>query len=616
LTGYDISIEDLKKFRQLHSKTPGHPENFATPGVEVSTGPLGQGISNAVGMAMTERHLAATFNKEGHNIVDHFTYVICGDGCLQEGISSEASSLAGHLGLGKLIVCYDDNGITIDGHTDISFTEDVAKRYEAYGWQVIVVEDVNDVAALRAAITEARSDLSRPSMIKIRTVIGYGSKKEGSHEVHGAPLGAADLSSVKEKFGFDPSKSFEVSAEVRDVYKRVQDKGLSAEDSWIRAFSSYQQAFPELAAEFTRRMNGQLPANWKDKLPKYSHTEAKAAATRNRSEEVLNAIATVMPEIVGGSADLTPSNLTALKGSGDFQKATPGGRYIRFGVREHGMAAICNGMMAHGGVRPFCATFLNFIGYALGAVRVSALSQFGIIYIMTHDSVGLGEDGPTHQPIEIMDCLRGMPNMLAFRPCDGNETVGAYVQAVERSGTPTVIALSRQACPTLEGSSADKCAFGGYVLQEIGASAAKTRPDLILVSSGTEVSLARDTALSVSAQNANLWVRVVSMPCTNLFDQSIEYQMSVFSDGSPVMSIEPSCTLGWRRYAHATFGLDRFGLSAPAGDIYKFFGFSVANLSQKCLEVVAFYPSSDGVHATSAPSLLRRPIFPVISSHH
>lgn len=385
LSGYAVSIDDLKNFRQENSITPGHPENFATPGVEVSTGPLGQGISNAVGMAMGEKHLSAVY---GEDVCNHFTYVLCGDGCLQEGVSSEASSLAGHLGLGKLIVYYDDNKVTIDGDTALSFTEDVAARYASYNWHVQTVHDVNDLDALRVATRLAQQETGRPSIIKVRTIIGHGSAKQGTGKVHGAPLGKEDIANVKTLFGFNPDESFVIGDDVRAVYIARASHGAALEATWNNAFEAYSRINPSQATEYSRRLRGELPADLLASFPVYSSTEAKAAATRNRSEECLNALANVMPEIFGGSADLTPSNLTSLKNSSDFQSATPAGRYVRFGVREHGMAAICNGLFAHGGFRPYCATFLNFIGYALGSVRLSALSRFGVIYVMTHDSIG------------------------------------------------------------------------------------------------------------------------------------------------------------------------------------------------------------------------------------
>ena len=499
LTGYSITMDDLKNFRQLGSITPGHPENFVTPGVEVSTGPLGQGISNAVGLAMAEAHLAAEFNQPDFNIVDHHTFVLCGDGCLQEGISSEACSLAGHLGLGKLIVCYDDNHITIDGDTALSFTEDVNLRYESYGWHVQTVSDVNDVDSLRKAIEAAKNEKSKPSLIKVRTIIGHGSAKEGTHHVHGAPLGAADLAKVKQFYGFDPAQSFEIPGDVLASMRLSAVEGERLEHDWIHMFELYSKKYPHLAAEYERRMENRLPDGWKEKLPTYLAPDAKSVATRNRSEEVLNICAAALPELMGGSADLSGSNLTVLKCSGDFQKDNAAGRYIRFGVREHGMAAICNGLFAHGGIRPFCATFLNFLGYAMGAVRVSSLSRFGVIYIMTHDSIGLGEDGPTHQPIEMLECCRATPNLLTIRPADGNEVVGAYIIALERSHSPTVISLTRQAVPTVENTSAANVSLGAYVIANYGPQCA--RPKLILIGTGSELHLAVNVAKTLAEED-------------------------------------------------------------------------------------------------------------------
>ena len=604
LSGYAVSVDDLKQFRQENSITPGHPENFCTPGVEVSTGPLGQGICNAIGMAMAEKHLEAVY---GSAVVNHHTYVLCGDGCLQEGVSSEASSLAGHLGLGKLIVFYDDNKITIDGDTSLSFTEDVAKRYEAYNWHVQTVDDVNDLAALRAATQAAQAETNRPSIIKVRTIIGHGSSKQGSHKVHGAPLGKDDLAAVKAKWGFDPEASFSVANDVYDLYRARGAHGAALENAWNAAVNEFSRSNPSLAAEFSRRLAGELPPDLMNVFPTYSSDEPKAAATRNRSEESLNALAAAMPEIFGGSADLTPSNLTLLKCSSDFQSATPAGRYVRFGIREHGMAAICNGIFAHGGVRPYCATFLNFIGYALGSVRLSALSRFGVIYVMTHDSIGLGEDGPTHQPIEMMEGLRAIPNLLTFRPCDGNETAGAYYEAAKHLHTPSVLAFSRQAVPTLPHSSAAKVSLGAYPVHWTGESETSS-VSIILVSTGTEVSLAVKVADALAA-NDHINVRVVSMPCMELFDQqSMEYQLSVFPENVPVMSIEPMSTTCWLKYAHATYGLDIFGASAPIANCYNRFGFTVENLSAKAKEVIAYYKG----HPVQSKLIRHR--FPVVGA--
>jgi transketolase len=603
LTGYNLPMNELKKFRQLHSSTPGHPENFLTEGVEVSTGPLGQGISNAVGMAMSEKHLAAIYNKDDYEVVNHHTWVICGDGCLQEGVSSEACSLAGHLGLGKLMVLYDDNHITIDGDTALSFTEDVKKRYESYNWQVLVVDDGTDLASLRQAIESGLANSDQPTMIKIRTNIGQNSSKEGKASAHGAPLGTDCLKEAKTKMGFDPEASFVVPEDVKKYYHHHAAAGTNEQASWNTLFNAYSKAHPALAAEYTRRVDGALPTNWKDALPTYSVDDPNKA-TRQRSEEVLNKCSELLVEIMGGSADLTPSNLTNLKCSSDFQKDTPLGRYIRFGVREHGMAAICNGIFAHGGIRPYCASFLNFIGYAMGSVRLSALSQFGVLYIMTHDSIGLGEDGPTHQPIEMLETLRCMPNLHLFRPCDGNEVVGSYICAMEAKETPSVLCFSRQGTPTLEGTSPIQVSYGAYVLNSFKKPDA-TIPGLVLVATGTEVALAVKVAEELFNNNKSDSISVVSMPCWELFEQQTQdYKQTVFPTGSPVMSIEASGTHGWSQYAHVAFGItNRFGLSAPGGKLYEEFGFTVPNLVNKAKQVLAFYPSKN------APSLVSRLTF-------
>jgi transketolase len=579
LTGYDLSIEDCKAFRQLHSKTPGHPESFATPGIEVCTGPLGQGISNAVGLAIAETHLAATFNKEGFPVVDHFTYVICGDGCLQEGVSSEASSLAGHLGLGKLIVLYDDNLITIDGETGLSFTEDVAARYRSYGWDVVEVADGTDTDALKNAVDNAKKVTDKPSMIKIRTVIGQGSLKEGTHGIHGSPLKPDDLSQLKKNAGFDPDAKFAVSQDVYDFYDN-KSAGTAAEEGWLAMLAKYTAEHPELAARFSRQIKGELPDDWKKCLPVYTPADPKKA-TRQWSGAVLNACAEALPELVGGSADLTPSNNTWLNCSSDYQKDTPVGRYIRFGVREHGMAAICNGIVAHGGLIPFCATFLNFMGYAFGASRLSALSKFGVLYVFTHDSIGLGEDGPTHQPVEMLMQCRSIPNLNTIRPADGNEVAGGYAVAIESRDRPTVFCLSRQGLPVLEGSSYEKVASGGYVLQDCDGT-----PDIILVGTGSETHLCVNAKQALSGSK----VRVVSLPCWELFDeQSDEYKASVLTSGVPVLSVEAGCTLGWAKYSHAQIGVDTFGASAPGGALAIEYGMTTDNVVAKATKVLEFY---------------------------
>lgn len=489
-----------------------------TDGIEVTTGPLGQGIANAVGMAIGQAHFGALFNKPGFNLFDNFTYAFCGDGCLQEGISGEASSMAGHLGLGNLIVLYDDNNITIDGETDLSFTEDVPARYRSYGWQTLSVSGGDsNIEGILAAIQLAKTCSDKPTLISVKTTIGFGSSKAGTHGVHGAPLGNDDLAKTKAALGLDSDKKFNVSSDVYNYYAGVKQAGYEAEGKWNAMLEVYTKQYPELAAELTRRLAGKLPAGWKDNLPKYT-AGGKAVATRNCSGAALKAIANAVPELVGGSADLTPSNKTQIK-SDDFQKSTPHGRYFRFGVREHGMAAIGNGLNAYNNLIPFTATFLNFLEYLFPALRLTALSEQQQIFIMTHDSIALGEDGPTHQPIEALAICRATPNCLTFRPADGNETNGAYIQAMEATSSPSVLALTRQGLPQLAGTSQEKVALGGYVVEDC-----KGKPDVVFVATGSEVSLAIDAAKLLTGHK----VRVVSMPCVELFErQSVAYRRYV-----------------------------------------------------------------------------------------
>jgi transketolase len=570
-------------------------------GIEVSTGPLGQGISNAVGFALAERHFAATFNTEEHKIFDHHTFVICGDGCLQEGVSSETSSLAGHLGLGRLIVLYDDNKITIDGSTDLSFTEDVAKRYEAYGWQVLTVENVErSLTDLRSAIETAKANDGQPTLIKIRTTIGKGSLLEGSEKTHGSPLKPDDLAQAKKGWGL-PQEAFTVADDVRALYTE-RTKTVEAEHAkWCEKFAAYKAANPEKAAELDRRFNHKLPVNINDVLPSFDFKTDKAKATRQYSQACIGSVAPIMPELLGGSADLTPSNLTALACSGDFQKDTPEGRYLRFGVREHGMAAICNGLFAYGGLRPFCATFLNFAGYALGSIRVSALSKFGVLYVMTHDSIGLGEDGPTHQPIEMIESLRSMPNINVFRPADSNEMSMAYKVALESYETPSVICCSRSGLPALEHSSVEKALKGAYTV--IGEDIDFASTDLIIVATGSEVGCSVEAAAKLA--ESGIKARVVSMPCQEIFlQQSMEYQRSVLPGNIPTLSVEATAEHGWHRFSHAQIGMTRFGASAPGNELFEKFGFSTGNVTQKGKALVDFYKT-----AGSVPDLMCRPFF-------
>ena len=607
LCGYPLSLDDLRAFRQIDSMTPGHPENFLTAGVEVSTGPLGQGLSNAVGMALAESQLAATFNKAGQpKVVDHHTYVICGDGCLQEGVTSEASSLAGHLGLGKLIVLYDDNKITIDGSTDLSFTEDVKARYEAYGWQVIVVPDGTDSDAIAAAVAEAKACTDKPTMLKVRTVIGEGCpSKQGSHKVHGAPLGPEGCAEMKTHLGLNPAESFQVPAEVAEYYAAVKAAGAAKQAAWEARMGAYAGAFPAEAAELRRRMAGELPADWEAALPSYTAGTDPNKATRQWSQLTINALAPALPELIGGSADLTPSNLTQPPGAVDYQKATPEGRYIRFGVREHGMAAICNGIAAHGGLVPYCATFLNFTGYALGAVRVTALSRFRVLYVMTHDSIGLGEDGPTHQPVEMLESLRSMPNMYVFRPCDGNETSGSYAAALKQSAAPSVLALSRQGMPVQPGSSAAAVLKGAYVLDAAAGKAAVT-----IIATGSEMPLAVEAKAALVAEGVA--VALVSMPCQELFEeQGRDYQLSVFpDDGTPVLSVEASGVRGWEKYAHLSVGMTRYGASGPIKAVYPKFGFTAENIVAQAKNLLEFYKGK------AAPSKINTPMNSFVVTGH
>lgn len=597
LAGYDLTIEDLKGFRKIGSKTPGHPENFMTDGVEVSTGPLGQGISNAVGMAIGEKHMAAKYNKEGFEIFNNYTYVICGDGCLQEGVSSEACSLAGHLGLGKLIVLYDDNKITIDGSTDLSFTEDVQKRYESYGWHVLTVDDVAlGLEDLRAAVKVAQSVTDKPSIIKIRTAIGYGSSKANSHSAHGAPLGEECLADTKTFYGLDPSKKFHVDEDVAEAYKKRTASVEGVRSAWDELYKKYAAAFPDKAKELERRFSKNLPGDVFSKLPTFEIGKDKDQASRKYSNFCLNSIAPELPELMGGSADLTPSNLTALKCSGDFQKDTPGGRYLRFGVREHGMAAICNGLFAYGGFRPFCATFLNFAGYALGSIRVAALSKFGIVYIMTHDSIGLGEDGPTHQPVEMLESLRSMPNVNVMRPGDSNETAASYKLALSTPETPSVICCSRSTVKTIPGSSIEKAEKGAYCAVE------EASPDIILIATGSEVGICLDAVDGLAKEGIK--ARVVSMPCQDVFlAQPLEYQKSILPGDIPTLSVEASSIYGWHRFSHAQIGLNKFGKSGKGSDLFKYFGFTTENVIEKCKKIVSFYKE------TPVPNLMAKPTF-------
>eukprot|EP00531_Pseudo-nitzschia_arenysensis_P015030 CAMPEP_0116137294 /NCGR_PEP_ID=MMETSP0329-20121206/12175_1 /TAXON_ID=697910 /ORGANISM="Pseudo-nitzschia arenysensis, Strain B593" /LENGTH=676 /DNA_ID=CAMNT_0003632207 /DNA_START=198 /DNA_END=2229 /DNA_ORIENTATION=+ len=589
LTGYETSkLEDLKNFRQLGSTTPGHPENFVTQGVEVSTGPLGQGISNAVGLAMAESHLAATYNTEEHKVFDNFTLL-------------EASSLAGHLGLGKLIILYDDNNITIDGDTALSFSEDVAKRYESYNWHVQKIGDVNKLDDVRSAIAAAKAETGKPSIICIKTVIGEGSpSKAGTAGCHGSPLGEEELVATKKGFGLaNPEEKFCISDAVKAHFNSAAKNGEAAMGVWQKTMDAYSATNPDKAKEILRRFAGELPADAFDLLPKFVVGEDKDIATRKFSQKCIDALVPKLPEMVGGSADLTPSNCTFPKGAKDYQKSSPDGKYIRFGVREHAMAAVCNGLFAYGGMRPYCASFMTFIGYCMGSVRVSALSRFGILYIFTHDSIGLGEDGPTHQPIEQLEQIRSMPNINLWRPADSDEMAAAYKSAAEERHTPSVIACTRQTVTGMFGSSVDKALKGAYTVIESDGP-----PSLIIVATGSEVGLSAKAVEALVAQG--IPTALVSMPCQELFlQQSQEYQASVLPGNVPTLSVEASAVHGWHRFSHAQIGMESFGTSGKGGALMEHFGFTPENVANKGKALVEFYK----FEGKTVPNLRDVPIF-------
>ena len=577
LTGYDLSIDDLKNFRQMHSRTAGHPEYGHTPGIETTTGPLGQGITNAVGFAIAEKALAAEFNQPDHTIVDHHTYAFLGDGCLMEGISHEACSLAGTLGLGKLIAFYDDNGISIDGHVQGWFTDDTPKRFEAYGWHVVPGVDGHDPEAIEAALLAAKAVTDKPSLICCKTVIGLGApNKQGSHDVHGAPLGADEIAATRAHIGWHHAP-FEIPAEIYAAWDG-KAKGLQAEADWNSRFAAYRNAFPEKAAEFQRRViNGQLPANWAETVAGYiaaCKDKAENIATRKASQNAIAAYAPALPELMGGSADLAASNLTLWKGSKGVSKSE-GGNYLYYGVREFGMTAIANGIGLHGGFIPYTATFLVFSDYARNAIRMAALMKQRQIMVYTHDSIGLGEDGPTHQPVEHVASLRLIPNLDVWRPADATETAVAWAAAIERTSGPSVLALSRQNLPTVTGAiSAETIRKGGYVLADC-----EGEPKVTLIATGSEVKLALDAQAALAGEG--IAARVVSMPCVEAFErQGADYRAAVLGTGKRV-ALEAGHPDLWRKYVGlegAVVGIDRFGESAPAGKLFEFFGFTVGNV--------------------------------------
>jgi transketolase len=581
LVGYDLPMEELKRYRQWHSKTPGHPEHFVTPGVEITTGPLGQGISTAVGVALAEAHLAATYNRPGHQIVDHYTYVIAGDGCLMEGVSSEASSLAGHWGLGKLIALYDDNSITIDGATDIAFTEDVIKRYEAYNWHTQIVEDGNDVEAITKATEAAKAETGRPSLIAVRSIIGFGSPKmAGTSGVHGSVLGAEEAQATKENLGIDWPE-FTVPDDVLSHYREATERGKQAEAEWQARFDAYKAEFPELAKQFETALKGESDRNIEDLVPTFE--VGGKAATRVSSGKILNALAKEFPQLIGGSADLAKSNNTTLENIPFISKDDYSGRNIAFGVREHGMAAIANGLSLHGGLKPFVATFLIFADYLRPALRLSALMDQPVIYHFTHDSIGLGGDGPTHQPIAVLTSLRALPHLTVIRPADANETAQAWAYAMT-SKHPVAFALSRQDLPHLDvpKGSVKK---GGYIQSDSDGT-----PDVILIGTGSEVSLCLEAKKLLEQEGSK--VRVVSMPSVELFEQQDEaYRESVLpKEVRRRVAVEAGASLGWFKYVGldgATVCLDRFGESAEGDEVMDKLGFNAQNVADTARKLLS-----------------------------
>ncbi|GHX96910.1 transketolase 1 [Vibrio cholerae] len=589
LSGYELSIDDLKNFRQLHSKTPGHPEYGYAPGIETTTGPLGQGITNAVGMAIAEKALAAQFNKPGHDIVDHFTYVFMGDGCLMEGISHEACSLAGTLGLGKLIAFWDDNGISIDGHVEGWFSDDTPKRFEAYGWHVIPAVDGHDADAINAAIEAAKAETSRPTLICTKTIIGFGSpNKAGSHDCHGAPLGNDEIKAAREFLGWEYAP-FEIPADIYAAWDAKQ-AGASKEAAWDEKFAAYAKAYPAEAAEYKRRVAGELPANWEAATSEIiANLQANPAniASRKASQNALEAFGKLLPEFMGGSADLAPSNLTMWSGSKSLTAEDFSGNYIHYGVREFGMTAIINGIALHGGFVPYGATFLMFMEYARNAMRMAALMKVQNIQVYTHDSIGLGEDGPTHQPVEQIASLRMTPNMSTWRPCDQVESAVAWKLAIERKDAPSALIFSRQnlAQQPRSAEQVANIAKGGYILKDCAG-----QPELILIATGSEVELAVTAYEQLSAEGKA--VRVVSMPSTDAFDkQDAAYREAVLPAAvTKRIAIEAGIADFWYKYVGfggRIIGMTSFGESAPAGELFKLFGFTTENVVKQAKELLA-----------------------------
>ena len=594
LTGYDLPMEQLQQFRQWGSRTPGHPEYGLTPGVEVTTGPLGQGLANAVGMALAERWLATRFNRSGHEVIDHYTYALASDGDLQEGVASEAASLAGTLGLGKLIVIYDDNQISIEGDTDIAFLEDVPRRFESYGWQVIGSMDGRDLDAVTAAITEAKAETGKPTLIVCNTVIGYGSpNKAGTGGVHGAPLGDDEIVLTRQLLEWPHTDSFTIPGEVGEHLGRARERGHRQQEEWRSALARYRESYPDEAGELQAALSGELVAGWNAGIAGLFE-DGKAVSTREASGKIMNAIAGAVPNLIGGSADLAPSTLTILNSEGHIGPGNFDGRNLHFGVREHGMGAVCNGIAVHGGPIPYASTFLIFSDYMRPALRLSALMEQQVIYVFTHDSIGLGEDGPTHQPIEHLMSLREMPGLVVIRPADATETAAAWQAALERRDGPTALALSRQNLPVLDpdtGAGNPVClppargaARGGYVLWASGG-----EPQVIIIATGSEVHIALDAAKALA--DDGIHSRVVSMPSWELFDQQPrEYRESVLPPAQRArLSVEAGATNGWARYVGldgASIGMTTFGASAPGGVVLEQFGFTAARVADEARKLV------------------------------
>lgn len=585
LTGYDLSLDDLKNFRQWGSKTPGHPEFGHTPGVETTTGPLGQGVANAVGMAMAERHLATRFNRPGHEIVDHFTFVVCGDGDMMEGVACEAVSLAGHLGLSKLICLYDDNEISIEGKTNITFTEDVALRFKSYNWHTVTVSNGNDPNAIREAITAAKNETERPTLILVKTQIAYGSpNKQGTCDAHGAPLGETEVRLTKKNLGWPEEPSFYVPEEALNRFRTCLEAGAKKETEWLEKFNAYKKAYPDLAGEWVDCMSGYLTDGWDKEIPQF-HPDDKPIATRAASGKVLNAIAPFLKGLIGGSADLAPSNNTYMKCDSEFQKNAYGGRNIRFGVREHAMGSIMAGMFLHNGLRPYGGTFLVFSDYMRGAIRVASLMKLPLIYVFTHDSVAVGEDGPTHQPVEHLAALRCIPGLTVIRPADAVETADAWRQALKTTDAPIALILSRQNLPVMShnetGNTVQK---GAYILSD-----SKKAPDLILIATGSEVHIAVEAQKIL--EEKGIAARVVSMPSWELFEKMPKhYQESVLPPAvRKRIAIEAGSAMGWEKYTGGEgkmIGINRFGVSAPGGRVLKELGFTPENIVHEALAML------------------------------